>query len=184
MASKRRISLIAAVSENGVIGRDNQLPWRLSDDFRHFKRTTTGHCLIMGRKTFESIGLKALKGRRNVIVTTRDSLDAEGEIVLAGSLEEAIDRCGECDEIFIGGGEGIFNESVPVADRLVLTRVHANVEGDTRFPEIDFSEWTLVSSERHEQDERNDYAFTIEVWEARNQESGSRIQDPGFRNQE
>ena len=164
MAVRPRISLIAAVSENGVIGKDNDLPWRLSDDFRHFKRTTLGHCLIMGRKTFESIGSKPLRDRRNVIVTSRRSIDGDAEIVVAGSLDEALSRCSECSEIFVGGGERIFRESLPLADRLVLTRVHAVVDGDTRFPDVDFDEWTLESSERHEADERNDHPFTIQIW--------------------
>lgn len=159
------ISLIAALSENFVIGRDNDLPWRLKDDFRHFKQTTTNHCLIMGRKTFESIGSKPLANRRNIVIS-RSGIRPTGGVEVVDSISRALEACNG-DEIFIGGGEGIFRETLPLADRLILTRVHAIVSGDTYFPEIDFEEWNLISSERHEADENNEYPFSIEVWTRR-----------------
>lgn len=164
----RSISLIAAISENGVIGRNNELPWSLPDDFKHFRKTTLGHCLVMGRRTFESIGSEPLDGRRNIVVSRRGLDHCPEGVIETDSVEKAIAQCGE-EEIYIGGGEGIFAETLPLADRLVLTRVHAIVSGDTHFPEINFSAWDLESSRRHPADERNEYPFTIEIWNRRPQ---------------
>lgn len=160
-----RLSVIAAVAENGVIGRDNDLPWRLPADLKRFKRTTMGHHLLMGRKTFESIG-KPLPGRTTVVISRGQPELPEG-VRLASSLGEAIEiaRAAGDDEAFVAGGEEIFTEALGTADRLYLTRVESEVEGDRFFPEIDHAEWRLLTSERRPQDERHAYAIEFQLLE-------------------
>lgn len=158
-----RLSIIVAMSENRVIGRDNQLPWHLPADLKRFKQLTTGHAVIMGRKTFDSIG-KPLPNRRNIIVT-RDRDFRAGGIDIAHSLDEAIALARHEEEVFIAGGAEIFREAASGADRIYLTLVHANVEGDVFFPDIDWNEWTLVEDERHEADEAHAYAMSFRRYE-------------------
>jgi len=155
---------VAALAENRVIGRDGGLPWRLPDDLRRFRRLTTGHAVVMGRRTFESIG-RALPGRRNLVVTRR-GLDAPG-IETFASLEAALAAVADDPEPFVIGGEALYRAALPRAERLYLTRVEAEVEGDARFPEVDEEAFVLVSEERHETDERHAHAFRFEVWERR-----------------
>lgn len=155
------ISLIVAVSENGVIGRDNQLPWRLSSDLRRFKALTMGHHLVVGRKTFLSIG-RPLPGR-HMIVLSRDAAYFPSGVQVARSLPEALDLVSGDDEAFIGGGSELFREALEHVDRLYLTIVHADVEGDSFFPDIDSAEWEIRSSEAHPADERNEYSSTFQV---------------------
>lgn len=161
-----KLSLIAALSTNNVIGRNNQVPWRLSTDLKHFKSLTMGHHLILGRKTFESVG-RPLPGRTNVVVTRQEDYAAGGIIVLH-SLEEGVRfaaRAGE-SEAFIAGGAEIYAQSLHTADRMYLTRVHAEVEGDTWFPEFnDVTEWKLVDSEHFDADEKNEYPFSFLTYE-------------------
>ncbi len=128
------ISLIAAMAENRVIGRDNSVPWRLPDDLIRFRETTMGHPVIMGRKTFESIG-KPLPGRKNIIITRNPDYRQEGCIVVH-NLPDALAECSESDEVFICGGGEIFRESLPFVVRIYLTVIHEEIEGDTFFPEI------------------------------------------------
>jgi dihydrofolate reductase len=157
-----RLSLIAALSTNDVIGRDNQIPWRLSTDLKRFKELTMGHHLIMGRKTFESVG-RPLPGRTNVVITRRPDFRADG-VVVVNSLEDAIHLASEAgdQEPFIAGGAEIYRLSIHRADRMYLTRVHTDIEGDTYFPEFDdVSEWRLVDAEHLEADEKNEYAFSF-----------------------
>lgn len=160
-----RISLIAAVADNGVIGEGGDIPWRLPDDWRRFKRTTMGHHLVMGRKTWESIG-QPLPGRTTIVVS-RGEPELPKEVDLAGSLEEALTLARERgeDEVFVAGGAEIYHRALAEADRILLTRVHATPDGDTRFPDWDESDWRLVSEERHAADERHAVAFTFECWE-------------------
>ncbi len=162
------ISLIAAMAENRVIGRDNALPWRLPRDLRRFKRLTQGHTVIMGRRTFQSVEGGALPNRRSIVVTRDRSYQAPGAET-AGSLREALDMAGERadDEVFILGGAEIFELALPRADRIYLTIVHAKPAGDTYFPEFDPAAWTLVEEERHEADERNAHAMSFRVYEKR-----------------
>lgn len=144
-----RVTLIAAMAENRVIGREGRIPWHLSDDLRRFKRLTTGHTIIMGRKTWDSLG-RALPGRENVVVTRQRGLQAPGATVV-GSLDEALRHAqarGDAEAFVIGGGE-IYREALPRADRLELTLVHAAFEGDARFPEIDPAEWIEAAREEH-----------------------------------
>ena len=157
--------MIAAVAENGVIGRDNDLPWRLPADLKRFKRTTMGHHLVMGRKTFESIG-KALPGRTTVVIS-RGRPELPQGVRLAGSLEQAIEIAREAGdaEAFVAGGEAIFREALQTANRLYLTRVEAEVEGDRFFPEIDPGAWRLMTSERRGADARHAYPIEFQLLE-------------------
>lgn len=160
-----RIALIAAAAENGVIGRDNQLPWHLPDEFRHFKQTTEGHHVIMGRRTWESRG-KPLPRRANIVVSSQADYQAPGAIVvasLAAALRTAEDA-GEA-EAFVIGGTRLYAEALAQADRLYLTRVHATVEGDAVFPSFDETQWREVDRREHPADERHAFAFTIHTLE-------------------
>jgi dihydrofolate reductase len=158
------VSIIAAVSDNGVIGRDGGLPWHLPADLKRFKRLTSGHHMIMGRRTWESIGRRPLPGRPTIVVSRDPGFVAEGAQV-ARSVGQALELAGAVDEVFIAGGEAIYREALPVADRLYLTRVHTVVEGDTFFPELDEAGWRVVAEERHEPDEKNPHAHTFRVYE-------------------
>lgn len=164
-----RISLIAAVAENGVIGRQGQLPWRLSDDLRRFKQLTMGHTIIMGRRTWESIG-RALPGRRTVVVSRRPDFrtNAEG-VETASDLDQAlaIAKAAGDKEVFIIGGAELYRESLGRADRLYLTRVQTVVEGDTSFPEIAWKNWQLVESEDHDANEKNEHPYRFETYDRR-----------------
>ena len=160
-----RISLIAAASENNVIGRDCGLPWSLPDDLRYFKEKTLGHPVITGRKNYASIG-RPLPGRTNIIVTRDAHFSAEGCRVVH-SLEDAVEVAKQEDpeEIFVMGGGEIYALALPMADRVYLTRVHAEIDGDTYFPELDSEQWAEVSTEEHVADDRHAYDFTILVYD-------------------
>jgi dihydrofolate reductase len=153
------ISIIVAIAENNAIGKNNQLLWRLPTDLKHFKTITSGHTVIMGRKTFDSVG-KPLPNRRNIVITRDASLKIEGAEV-TGSLEEAISLCDPNEEVFIVGGAEIYNQSMTKTDKIYLTRVHQTFEADTFFPEIDQKIWKEIDAERHEPDEKNPLAFTF-----------------------
>lgn len=160
-----RLSLIAAVAENGVIGHSDSLPWRLAADLRRFKRLTMGHHLILGRKTFDSIG-RPLPGR-TMLVISRGSPPLPPGVRLVGSLQQAIEvteAAGE-QEAFVAGGGEIYRLALPLAERLYLTRVHAHIEGDTVFPPFDPTAWRLVSREDHPADESNEYPCSFEVFD-------------------
>jgi dihydrofolate reductase len=159
------VSLIVAVSANGVIGRDGGLPWYLPADLKHFKRTTMGHHLIVGRRTWEEVG-KPLPGRTMVVVTRSRRFAPDGAQV-AHSVEQALELAAEDDEPFIGGGSQIYRIALArdLVDRVHLTRIHAEVEGDTFLPDIDFGGWELVSEEHHEADEKNEFDYSFLVYE-------------------
>ncbi len=158
-----RLSIIVAMAQNRVIGRDNRLPWRLSADLKRFKELTVGHHLLMGRKTFESIR-RPLPGRTLVVISRGKPSLPEG-VLLAHSLDEAIAiaRAAGDDEAFVGGGGEIYRLALPLADRIYLTWVHADFEGDTEFPDYDESEWSLLAKEDLPADEANspDHSFVI-----------------------
>ncbi len=163
-----KISMIAAVSANGVIGKDNDLAWHLPDDMKYFKQTTAGHHVLLGRKNWESIPLKwrPLPNRPNVIITRNDQYQAEGGIV-TDSLENALQIARDANEgeaFIIGGGE-IYRLGLPLAHRLYLTEIAASVDGDTYFPEWDKTAWEEVSRKHHEADERHEFAFDFVVYE-------------------
>lgn len=153
------VSIIVAASRNHVIGKDNQLIWRLSSDLKRFKALTTGHMVIMGRKTFESIG-KPLPNRTSVIITRQLDYHVEGCIVVH-SLEEALAKSEEQDEVFIIGGGSIYKEALEKADRIYYTMVHCDFEGDTYFPILKSSEWDSVSRVDCFPDEKNQYAYSF-----------------------
>jgi dihydrofolate reductase len=158
------VNIIAAMSENRVIGRGGHLPWRLPDEMKHFMRLTTGHTVVMGRRTFESIDSKALANRRNIILTRRPDYAPAGVEIAAG-VKDVIGMTRPGEEVFICGGEQVYREALPIGDRLYLTVVHAEFEGDTYFPAFDPADWTLIDAVRHEPDERHAYAFTFNCYE-------------------
>jgi dihydrofolate reductase len=160
---RSRLSLIVAMSRNRVIGADGRIPWHLPDELKLFKSVTMGHHIVMGRKTWDSIG-RLLPGRQTVIVTRQPGYRVAGAIV-AHSLDEAIAVCGADDEIFVIGGAELFRAALPVADRLYLTTVDAEVGGDVRMPEFAAAEWREVSSQQHAMDERHAYAYSHSVLE-------------------
>ncbi len=162
-----RVSIIVAVASNGVIGRDGDLPWRLSADLKRFKRLTMGHHLVMGRRTFASIG-RPLPGRTTVVVTRDPSWTAEG-VEVAHGLEAAIElarRAGD-DEVFLSGGSSVYREGLQWADRIYLTEVHADVTGDTRFPPWDRSEWQEVEREDRPAEEKSPLPHSFVVLDRR-----------------
>lgn len=160
-----RLALIYAVAQNGVIGHDNDLPWHLPEDMRHFKAVTMGKPIIMGRKTYDSIG-RPLPGRTNIVVTRNPLFQAEGVSVVT-SLNDALELAGRvaattgADEAVVMGGAQIYRAALPLADRLYVTEVHADVEGDTLLPEVDWTLWREISRERHTSKGTNlhDYSF-------------------------
>lgn len=161
------LSSIVAMSENRVIGVDNQLPWHLPEDLKYFKRITMGHPIIMGRKTYESIG-RPLPGRTNIVVTRQAEWDAEG-VVATHSVDEALQVAARqvasdgVEEAFMIGGEELFRQSLHKMDRIYLTQVHAHIDGDAYFPEFDRSQWEEVERIDHEPDHRNPYAYSFLV---------------------
>ena len=157
------ISIIVAASTNNAIGIRGELPWRLSSDLQHFNATTMGKPIVMGRKTWDSIG-RPLPGRQNIVITRQAGFVAEGCDVVA-SLAEAAEAAGDENEIMVIGGSEIYSLALPMADRLYLTRVHAAVDGDAFFPEIDATEWRLIDDEHHEADERNEHPYSFRVFE-------------------
>lgn len=161
------VSAIAAMAKNRVIGKDNQIPWYLSSDLKYFKRKTLNHHVIMGRKSFQSIG-RPLPKRTNIVVS-RDPFFIASNCLVVRSVEEALELAHENgeEEAFIIGGGAIYEASLPYWDRLYLTLVDAEVEGDVYFPEVDLQDWRLLSSERHAADEKNEYDFTFLVYERR-----------------
>ena len=156
------LSLIVAMDEEGGIGRDNRIPWHLSADLRRFKQITMGHCIIMGRRTYESIG-RSLPGRTSIVITSQNNYQTEADVIQVDSLEAALQaakRLGEIEAFIVGGGE-IFQQSLPLADRIYLTRVHTHIRADTFFPSIWAEEW-LTSEERFlPADEKNQYPSTF-----------------------
>jgi dihydrofolate reductase len=159
------ISIIAAMAENGVIGREGRLPWHLADDLKRFKRLTMGHTLVMGRKTWESIG-RPLPGRRMVVISRQPDYRPSG-VAVAASLDDAlaIAKAAGDEEAFIIGGAEIYRLALPRADRLYMTLVLADVEGDTHFPAVEWDHWRRLESESHEADSENDYAHVFHVFE-------------------
>jgi dihydrofolate reductase len=162
------VSIIVAVSENGVIGRGGELPWHLSNDLRRFKEITLGHTVIMGRRTWESIG-RPLPGRRMVVISRRaDFQIIDPHVKAVSSLEDALRVAASKndDEAFIIGGAELYRAALPVANRLYLTRVHATVEGDAFFPAISWNGWRLLHSQEFAADAKNDHPHSIQVYEA------------------
>lgn len=175
-----KISIIVAASENNVIGQSGQIPWHLPDDMAFFKKTTMGHNLVMGRKTWESLGGRHLVGRTTHILTSRRDLfspclaghfavvSCQGTgyaEVVAPSINWVLNTVHNEDELMVCGGACVYEEALPIANRLYLTRVHANVDGDVYLPHIDWTEWTEVSRQHHSADARHAYAFSHATYE-------------------
>ena len=156
------ITIIAAAGENNELGKNNDLVWHLPDDFKRFKQLTTGHFIIMGRKTFESFP-KPLPNRTHVVITRNTNYQNKDAIIVS-SLEEAIEVCKDDSNPYIIGGGEIYKLSLPYAHKIELTRVHGTFEADTFFPEFSEKEWNLAKKEFHEKDEKHQYAFTYETW--------------------
>lgn len=157
------VALLVAMSDDGVIGRDNNLPWHLPHDLQWFKRLTTGHSIIMGRRTYQSIG-HPLPNRRNIVLSRNPAFKAEG-VELAASFEAALELTQGDPEVFVVGGAAVYCLALPHAQRMYLTRVHAQVEGDVRFPEWRADEWRLVWEEAHEADAEHAYPFTFQQFD-------------------
>ena len=156
---KPLISMVVAATENDVIGRDNGMPWHLPDDLKYFKARTLGKPMLMGRKTFESIG-KPLPGRTSVVLTRSRDWQREG-VITVGSIKEAIQRVGDVPELVVIGGADVFRLALPYTQRIHLTRVHAQISGDTKIPTLDATEWREVERSSHQADERHAYAMTF-----------------------
>ncbi|MGB3065172.1 dihydrofolate reductase [Sphingobacterium thalpophilum] len=160
--SNPTITLIVAASENNAIGINNQMPWHLPNDFKYFKKNTLDHSVLMGRKTFDAIG-KALPGRRNIVITRNAEFQAD-EVDVANSIQEALLYCRDEREVFIIGGANIYQQALPLASKVLLTRVHTTIPGDAFFPTLSSEDWELVSSELHAADDRHAFAYTFEVY--------------------
>lgn len=162
------ISIVVAASENNVIGKDNQLLWHLPDDFKFFKAQTINKVIVMGRKTFESIGNRALPKRINVVISRNANFKVPEEVVLVDSLEAAIRKYQKEEEICIIGGEQIYTIALPLVNIIYITRVHTELDGDTYFPEIPTNDFILEAEEWHPQDEKHAFSFTFQKWVRKN----------------
>ena len=158
-----RLSLIVAMAENRAIGVDNRLPWHLPADLRHFRALTMGHPIIMGRRTFDSIG-RVLPGRRNIVVTRNRDYAKDG-VEIVHSLDEALDRCREEGEAFMIGGAHLYETAIHHADRIYLTQVHATVQGDVFFPVLDTSHWRETERLSHPADPLNAHTYDFVVYD-------------------
>ncbi len=161
-----KISMIAAMAHDRVIGLDNQMPWHMPADLAHFKRVTLGKPVLMGRKTFESIG-RPLPGRRNLVISRNPGFKAPG-IEVFSSIDEVLATLSEAEspeELMVIGGGHLYGQLLPQADRLYLTRIDLAVAGDTRFPAFDDEQWLLVESETHPADEKNPHPYRFETWQ-------------------
>lgn len=156
------IIMIAAAAENNALGKDNEMIWHLPDDFKRFKQLTSGHPIIMGRKTFESLP-KLLPNRTHIIITRQKDYNPEHTIVV-DSLQKAIEKVPESEDVFIIGGGEIYNLGLPYADKIELTKVHSEFEADAFFPKIDPNEWELTNEEFHPRDEKHNFDFTFQTF--------------------
>jgi len=159
------LSIVAVIGENNEIGKDNNLLCRLPADLKYFKELTTGHTVVMGRKTFESLPKGALPNRKNIVLTRNKDLSFDNCLIYS-SFSNVINKEQDSDEVFVIGGGEIYRQALPLANKLYLTRIHAKFENaDTFFPDIDYSEWEEVSREEHKADEKNPYNFSFLVYE-------------------
>lgn len=154
--------LIAATSQNNALGKDNKIIWHLPDDFKRFKELTSGHHIIMGRKTFESFP-KPLPNRTHVVITRQKNFNPEGCFVV-NSIEEAFRICPENEDVFLIGGAEIYKLGLPFTDKMELTFINETFEADAFFPEIDFSEWKLTNEEFHSKDEKHGHDFSFQTY--------------------
>jgi len=161
--TNKNISIIVALAENNAIGKNNKLLWKLSDDLKRFKKLTSGHTVIMGRRTFKSLPGGALTNRRNIVIT-----DMEGEVfkncIMAYSFAEALSLCDDNEESFVIGGAMVYKQALPHARKLYITRVHGEFDADTFFPEINYDEWNEISRESFQASEKNEYPYTFIIY--------------------
>jgi dihydrofolate reductase len=162
------ISIIVAIAENYAIGKNNNLLWHIPEDLKRFKRITTGHKIIMGKKTYLSLPFRPLRNRENIVITDNPEDVFEGCTVVY-SIAEALKRCETAEENFIIGGASVYNQFFPYTDRLYLTRVHREFEGDVFFPNINFEEWDLVSREDFPVDEQLGFSYSYLVYNRKKQ---------------
>ena len=158
-----KIVLIVAAAENNAIGKDNKMLWHLPNDFKYFKQNTIGYSVIMGRKTFESIE-KPLPERRNIVLT-RDIQYRNPDVDVANSINEVLTYCRDERKIFVIGGAEIYKQVLPITHQVLLTRVHAEIDGDAFFPELPGAEWNLISQDKRQKDDKHAFDYTFEVWE-------------------
>ena len=160
---KKTITIIVAAAENDAIGKNNNLIWSLPDDLKRFKRLTSGHCIIMGRKTFDSFpGL--LPNRKHIVISKKSQSYFPEEVIVANNFEDAIKATNEDENPFIIGGGQIYNIAMKYTDTIELTRVHKEFEADTFFPKINENEWQLINEEKHEMDEHHKFSFTYKTY--------------------
>ncbi|WP_159021820.1 dihydrofolate reductase [Formosa sp. L2A11] len=161
---KQNLTLIVAASENNAIGKDNQLIWHLRDDLQRFKSLTSGHCIIMGRKTFESFP-KPLPNRTHIVITTQQDYKVPHGVIVVHNIEDALDAALKDEHPYVIGGGQIYKQALPFAEKIELTRVHDTFVADTHFPELDLSDWKEVQNIYHPKDEENDHAFSFLTYE-------------------
>lgn len=164
-----KLALIAAYAQNRVVGIDNKLPWHLPEDLKYFKRITTGKAIIMGRKTYESIG-RPLPNRTNIVITRNPDFSAPGVEVVASldaavELAEGVNEINGIEETMVIGGAQIYAEALPKADRLYITHVHAEVHGDAYFPEVDLTQWQAIAKEDYAADDHNPFNYSFVVYD-------------------
>jgi dihydrofolate reductase len=159
----KNLSIIVAIDEKFAIGKNNQLLWHLPNDLKFFKKTTSGHSIIMGRKTFDSIG-KPLPNRRNIVISRNNKLDING-VEIFNSIKEALVTCYTEEEVFIIGGAEIYKQALPFTNKIYLTKVHHQFDADTYLSELNFDEWRIVNQEDHQQDERHLYRYSFIILE-------------------
>ena len=160
---KKTITIIVAAAENDAIGKNNDLIWNLPDDLKRFKRLTSGHCIIMGRKTFDSFpGL--LPNRKHIVISKKSDSYFPEEVIIVNNFEDALKATNEDENPYVIGGGQIYNLAMKYCDIIELTRVHEKFEADTFFPKINKNEWKLINEEKHEKDERHKYSFTYKTY--------------------
>jgi len=159
------ITLLVAAAQNNAIGKNNQLLWSLPNDMKFFKNTTWGMAVIMGRKTYESVD-KPLLGRFNIVITRQAGWKKEG-VIVAKDMQDALQKAAgtNCNEVFVIGGGEIYRWAIDIADKILITRVHASFDADTFFPEIDENKWQLTRNQDFEVDEKHKYAYSFQTWE-------------------
>ncbi len=158
----KTFSIIVAIAENYAIGKDNRLLWHIPEDLKRFKRITSGHCLIMGKKTFESLPVRPLPDRTSVVLSDIPGDKIEG-CIMAYSIDEAIEKCPD-DECFVIGGGMVYHQFLPIAEKLYITWVHKTFDADTFFPELYLDEWEMLESEKHGPEGKNDFSYTYAVY--------------------
>lgn len=156
--------MIAAMGDNREIGLNNELLWKMPADMKHFRETTMGKPIIVGRKTYESFGAKPLPGRLNIVITRDANYDGNGATVVT-SIQQALEAASDVEEVMVIGGASFYEQFLPQANRLILTYVHSSFEADAFFPEIDFSQWKEITREDHSADEKNQFSYSFVTYE-------------------